>query len=62
MLEKKRYKISDILQPISIYLIVLGIIFSENRTVCYLLIGMGVLLTIISLIIRKKAKNNLKAI
>ena len=60
MLEKKRYKSSDILQSISIPLIVLGIIFSENLAACYLIIGLGVLLATVSLIVRKKVENNLK--
>jgi hypothetical protein len=53
MLEKKRWNISDSLQSIGITLVVLGIIFSESRVIGYSFIGVGVLLGIISLIIRK---------
>ncbi len=53
MAEKRIWSISDTLQSISIPLVVLGIIFSENRVVGYLFIGVGVLLAIISLILRK---------
>jgi len=55
MLGKKRWTTSDTLQSIGIALVVLGIIFSttENRVIIYLFIGVGVLLGIISLIIRK---------
>ena len=53
MLEKKRWTISDSLQSFSVILVVLGIIFAESRVVGYSFIGVGVLLGIISLIIRK---------
>ena len=53
MLGKKRWNINDSLQSIIISLIVLGIIFSENRIIGYSFIGVGVLLAIISLIIKK---------
>jgi len=53
MLDKKRWTISDSLQSIGTTLVVLGIIFSESRLIGYSFIGVGVLLGIISLIIRK---------
>jgi len=52
MLEKKRWTIFFSLLSIGTTLIVLGIIFSESRMIGYSFIGVGVLLDIISLIIR----------
>jgi sugar phosphate permease len=53
MFEEKRWNISDSLQSFGIILIVLGIVFNENPVVGYSFIGAGILLAIISLIIRK---------
>ena len=53
MLENKKWSISDTLQSIGTTLVILGIIFGDSRVVGYSFIGVGVLLGIISLIIRK---------
>ena len=53
MLKNKKWSISDTLQSIGTTLVVLGIIFGDSRVVGYSFIGVGVLLGIISLIIRK---------
>ena len=46
--------ISDTLQSLGILLVVLGIIFAEDRLITYSFMGAGIILSVISLIMRRK--------
>jgi len=47
---------ADVLQTLGAGLVVLGIIFSENSLVSYTFMGAGVVLQIVSLIIRRRTR------
>ncbi len=53
---RKGFKEADALQTLSITLVVLGIIFGDDHLIGYSFIGVGVLLSIISVVSRRAPK------
>ena len=51
---KGGYKEDDALQTFGLTLVILGIVFGEDQLIGYSLIGAGVLLSVVSLIIRRR--------
>lgn len=53
---KRGFKEDDVLQTLGATLVVLGIVFGDDRLVGYSFMGAGVLLSIISLVIRRRPR------
>ena len=49
------FQSDDLLQTVGIALVALGIVFGDDRLIGYSFIGVGVLLSMASLVVRKRA-------